>query len=114
MHTWSNRGQLFDLSEFVINNVPDDATIMLYLNGEYNILPQLYYLTNLNPPDIQNANYGFELKTQYDNLIIKSDYIIMAISDYYSITADSTHQLKELLKEKVLINTYNDSVIILH
>jgi len=114
MHTWSNRGQLFDLSEFVINNVPDDATIMLYLNGEYNILPQLYYLTNLNPPDIQNANYGFELKTQYDNLIIKSDYIIIAINDYYSIMADPSHQLKELLKVKVLINTYNDSVIILH
>ena len=114
MHTWSNRLQLFDLSEFVINNVSDDATIMLYLNGKYNILPQLSYLTNLNPPDIQNATYGFELKTQYDNLIIKSDYIIIAISDYYSIMADSTHQLKELLKVKVLINTYNDSVIILH
>lgn len=114
MHAWSNREQLYDLSEFVINNVPADATLMLYLNGENNILPQLYYLTNLNPPDIQNANYGFELKTHYDNLIIKSDYIIMAINDYCLVMADSTLPLKRLLESKELVNTYDDSVIILH
>ena len=113
IYSWQNRNELSKLASFLNENIPQESTLVLFRSHKENIMPQLYFLTNINPPDIKNTPIGFYKKEDYFRLFCQSDYILISEDDFQRIISEPSNTLKNVVLSKDTIEKYNSSVFLL-